>query len=293
MLLSKDGKTLICGINGDVVIPNGVESIRQFAFDQFHNLTSVVIPSSVTQIGEHSFWHCDKLEKVIIDNGEITFFGGAFEDCSALNEVHISNIGAWCGCTFEASNGVSNPITNAHSFYNNNAIVTNLVIPNGTAAVNDYAFKGCSALTGLTIPDSVTSIGMYAFQDCSGLTSLTIPNGVTSIKASAFKGCSSLTRATIGNGITSVGTKIFEDCPNLISIYISDIGAWCKISFGSFLNNGILNSERTLYLNGTPVTNITIPGSVTTIGGFCLAGCSTLTEVTLSSGTTGISRGPF
>ena len=97
MLMSKDGKTLISGINGDVVIPNGVESIRQFAFDQFHNLTSVVIPSSVTQIGGHAFWHCDKLEKVIIDNGEIEFFGGAFEDCSALNEVHISNIGAWCG----------------------------------------------------------------------------------------------------------------------------------------------------------------------------------------------------
>ena len=33
MVLSKDGKTLIVGVNGDVIIPSGVTSIADFAFD--------------------------------------------------------------------------------------------------------------------------------------------------------------------------------------------------------------------------------------------------------------------
>lgn len=218
MLLSKDGKTLICGINGDVAIPSGVETIRDNAFDQFHNLTSIVIPDSVTSIGAGAFRRCDSLTKITFGSMTASFASSAFYNCTNLDEVHISDIGKWCECTFSGTEN-SNPITITHSFYHNNAIVTNLVIPNGTTNVNIYAFSGCTALTSVTIPTSVTTLNGYAF----------------------------------------------ENCTNLTSIHISDIGHWCGLSFGISSSLWMLNSTRTLYLNGTPVTNITIPGTVTTI----------------------------
>lgn len=73
MLLSKDGKTLICGINGDVAIPSGVETIKDSAFDQFHNLTSVVIPDSVTSIGYRAFYNCSRLTKITFGSMTASF----------------------------------------------------------------------------------------------------------------------------------------------------------------------------------------------------------------------------
>ncbi|MBR4170758.1 MAG: leucine-rich repeat domain-containing protein, partial [Kiritimatiellae bacterium] len=51
LLLSKDGKKLILGVNGDVTIPDGVTSIEDYAFCGRDALTSVTIPGSVTDIG--------------------------------------------------------------------------------------------------------------------------------------------------------------------------------------------------------------------------------------------------
>ncbi len=50
LLLTKDGKTLVHGVNGPVTIPNGVTKIGESAFDGLTGLTSVTIPGSVTDI---------------------------------------------------------------------------------------------------------------------------------------------------------------------------------------------------------------------------------------------------
>jgi len=48
----------------DLVIPNEVAEIKQYAFEGYDGLTSVVIPSSVIEIGDHAFDDCN-LESVI------------------------------------------------------------------------------------------------------------------------------------------------------------------------------------------------------------------------------------
>ena len=139
---------------------------------------------------------------------------------------------------------------------------------------------------------SVTSIGSDAFYECSGLTSVTIPNSVTTIGIAAFSCCSGLTSVTIPNSVTSIGYEAFYNCRGLTKVEISDIAAWCNISFGNDVANPLYYAEH-LYLNGKEVTNLVIPNSVTSIGDYAFSGCSGLTSLTIPNSVTSIGVDAF
>ena len=121
----------------------------------------------------------------------------------------------------------------------------------------------------LTFDDAVTSIGDTAFQDCTSLTSVTIPDSVISIGGSAFESCTSLTR-----------------------VDIIDLSAWCKIGFGSASANPLRNGAK-FYLNGSELTDITIPSDITEIKAYAFLGCTSLTSITIPDSVTSIGDNAF
>ena len=66
LLLTKDGKTLVCGVNGDVIIPDSVTSIAVHAFSGCSGLTRVIISDSVIRIGNYAFADCNGLKSVTL-----------------------------------------------------------------------------------------------------------------------------------------------------------------------------------------------------------------------------------
>lgn len=157
--------------------------------------------------------------------------------------------------------------TSAEEF-EDNGIKYNIIRKTKTAEVIENGYKG-----NIVIPPSikqdgvtydVTSIGSSAFSDCSGLFSVIIPDGITSIGSCAFLRCRNLTSITIPSSITSIGNYAFSGCTSLSSVQISNLTAWCGISFSNSESNPLLSAHH-LFLNGTEIENMIIPSSVTSI----------------------------
>ena len=125
----------------DLVMPNNVKIIREYAFYGCSSLNSVTIGESVKNIGNYAFGGCNNLTAVTIGNSVTSIGESAFKNCSSLKSVTIGNS------------------------------VTN---------INHFAFQYCYKLASITIPKSVINIGMSVFYDCRNLTIYTSSSAINS-----------------------------------------------------------------------------------------------------------------
>ena len=150
--LMSDSRTLYIDgkkVEGELIIPDSVTSIGDYAFWYCTGLTSVTIQNSVTSIGDYAFQSCLSLTSVTIGNSVTSIGDYAFQGCRSLTSVTIGN---------------------------------------SVTSLGYYAFSRCAGLASVTIPDRVKIIGWGAFFGCNGLTSIVIPDSVTSIGYEAFVG---------------------------------------------------------------------------------------------------------
>jgi hypothetical protein len=92
--------------------------------------------------------------------------------------------------------------------------------------------------------------------------------------------------------VTSIEQGAFEGCSRLTSVHITDLAAWCKISFGNWYANPLFYANN-LYLNGELVKDLVVPNSVTSIGDYAFGGCPYLTSVTIPNSVTSIGKQAF
>ena len=263
----------------DLVIPNTVDTIHNYAFYNCSSLTSITIPNSVTSIGDFAFESCSGLTSIAIPEsvtniGEGAFYGTSIDSvCVKATTPPMLNIGKYpvfstsptcyipCGTldTYKASkwaNLMSQFVEECEEDSTNIITYTSsdgkVVQPYKTdvfgAKIVSNEYKDGQGV--ITFDGPVTSIGDRAFYKCSSLTSVTIPESVTSIGNSAFESCSALTSITIPNSVTSIGDIAFAYCSSL--------------------------------------TYITIPNSVSKVGGGIFCRCKALTSVELSENITSL-----
>lgn len=178
--------------------------IKKSGTNEYELLTNLVIPDSVTEIKDFAFYNCDSLTNVTVDNSVKNIGNYVFAYCDGLASVTIGN-----------------SVTNIgnHAFDNCSSL-TSVTIGNSVTSIGYSAFEYCTSLTSVTIGNSVTNIDDRAFYDCDSLTSVIIPNSVMRIGYHAFKDCDNLKSVMIGNGITTIVSGAFGQASALVDIYI-------------------------------------------------------------------------
>lgn len=71
----------------DIVIPEGVTTIKRFAFYNFRKIKSVTFPTSLTKIQNDAFNLCESLTAVELPEALEILEAGAFRDCKSLTSV--------------------------------------------------------------------------------------------------------------------------------------------------------------------------------------------------------------
>ncbi len=249
---------------------NGVLTITRYTGAR----GDVIIPGTITglpviSIGSGAFSMCTNLTSITIPNSVTNIGDEAFSYCTSLISVMVPNsvtaIGrkAFSGCTRLSS----------------------VTIPENVTAIEDYMFSGCTRLTSVTIGNSVTTIGDGTFWLCTSLTSVTIPNSVTNIGEFAFLVCSNLTSVTIPNSVTAIGYLAFSSCSSLNGITVDALN-----SDYSSVDGILFNRSQTTLIQypGGKGGSYTVPRSVTSIGDFAFASCTSLTSVRIPDSTTAI-----
>lgn len=160
-------------VNGNkinnLIIPQWVSHIGDYAFYNYSVMASVEIPASVKSIGKDAFYGCD-----------------------ALSKVYVEDIAAWCNIDF-AESDYANPLSLMYcSLYVNGKSASTLSLE-GIESISPRAFMGCCNITSLITDESLTTIGEEAFRGCNTLANVELQGGVTTIGSRAFMGCSALT----------------------------------------------------------------------------------------------------
>ena len=215
-------------------------------------------------VGDKTPWYNVKeaIKAVVIEDGVTSIGGAAFEDCTGLRYVTIADSvtliddSAFSDCTSLQS----------------------VNIPAG--ATLDYgAFYNCSSLTSVTMAGDIYALG--AFENCA-VKELIIAEGTETITYEMTGYFTTLERIVIPNSVTRINWNAFKYCTNLTGVYITDIAAWCKVSFSESSANPLYYAKN-LYLNGQPVTDLVIPDGVSSIGSYAFYNCTGLQSVIFPS----------
>lgn len=187
--LTEIGEHVFAGYEGEgeIVIPDTVVAIRDFAFkDVTKTEYAIVLPAGTTSVGRYAF--------------ENVTTSVLFDDNATVKTIDNYAFAGYLGKDF--------------------------VVPAGVISIAAYAFYGCEALQAVRFDgNNVRSIGKNAFAS-SGLEFFDVPDSVTEIGDAAFSDCRYLSSLCFGanSSLLMVGSGVLEDSKEIRTVILPFIG---------------------------------------------------------------------
>ena len=205
------GSDLVVGIPTEID-GHTVQAIGAEAF-YGSNITEVVIPDTVTYVGDFAFVDCTALTTVTLPiDITCTLCARPFTGCDQLDTIHYTY--GRTGRPVEPDDADFQRLEPAWDADN----LETIIFQDGITEISDYMFSGYTTLKNVTLPNTLTTLGYSAFYNCTSLKEIHFPASLTRIEAFAFMGCTSLTELVIPDTLTYVGYWAFEGCSNVTKI---------------------------------------------------------------------------
>lgn len=299
-----------------VTLPATLQSIGDYAFWYYRNLTYIEIPASVTNIGYEAFGGADNLHSIKLNsttppvcNGnmggssqkKVLIPDGCYHDyriAAGWNNhiiipetpiavtVNVSTAGDLGRLVLEEAGYLQevNKLTvtgelNADDWTSLQSM-TNLIEVDLNGVLNteipELQFSDGWAIEKVVLPSKLTKIGRYAFR-YSGIKEILFPETLSSIDREAFSNCYFLTKVLFSNFISYISDYAFEHCSSLTEVSLPN----SITSMGSCAFNECYN-----------LVKANIPEGLSVLPSYTFSNCD-LHEITIPSSLKTIGRYAF
>lgn len=284
----------------DLVVPEGVKKIENYAFYCCTALKTVTIPDSVETIGDYAFAFCKGMTDLELGENVTAIGDFAFDSCEVLanitsydNIVKVGTEAIHDTPYFKSLMSAKKPVYLGKCLVSvrPDVIGTDLVIENGTKGIADSAFQNFTGIVNITIPDSVEYVGNRAFSYCSGVKTLTIGTGLKAVDEFGFESCGKAITFNY-NGTISDWAKI-EFANHTANPAHNTIGSWTSGIFyvdgnevmgDIVIEEGVEKIGNYTFYNLKNITSVTLPDSLKTVGEYAFYACNGMTKLDLGSG---------
>ncbi len=289
----------------EVVIPDTVTEVKNYAFYNVPNLTNIVFGDGVTSLGYYIFANTSVSEVVLPKNitylNSTTFAGYNGNKNNTIRKIYINDklnlsylssvvsytpyVTAW-GVREDSEKYVEVD----GELYSVDGKTLCLIRPQYTEAtytvgeevtdIGDYAFYNNRNISTVVLNDNIKTIGNYAFGYCSNLNTIDLPDSLVSIGNDAFISSALTGELKLPENLTNIGREAFYNCSRLtgdlvIPDSVTTMGAYAFRSCSGF--------------NG----NLIIGNGLTTIENYAFYGSENFKRITIGSGVERIKDNAF
>ncbi len=229
-------------LEGDLIIPEGVQRIEECAFytsrdgygyvdysEVESNLTGVLIlPTSLRYLGESAFEGCKFRCELLLPDMLEYIGAGAFAGCDRffgdlVIPKGVSTIEPSCFCQTKGLNGrliIPEGVVEigGSAFYQSG--ITSVTFPQSVSVIRTAAFSNSSLQGPVFFPEHLSYLGEEAFES-TRITHINLPATLVRLYSSTFRSCKEL-RDTIKipDGTIAIDADCFSGCDKLEAIIL-------------------------------------------------------------------------
>ncbi|MDE6380416.1 MAG: leucine-rich repeat domain-containing protein, partial [Muribaculaceae bacterium] len=251
MLIDNEEKTIVFSVfkSGDLIIPDGIVEIGDYAFYQY-DITTLKTPASLKRIDKCAFAESYALSQITINEGLEHIGDMAFQNCEKLSEFTFPSTLKSIGLQGFLNTGLKKAILNE-----------------GLESINTYAFLRCLNIEEVYLPSTLTYVDEAIFSECTSLVKAVLAEGLTSTYPYTFESDIALKEVSLPSTLVEIGPYSFYGS-GIESIDIPDgVTKICRAG-----------------LYQTQLKSVKLPDSVEELEEFALAWNERLSDFTAGSG---------
>lgn len=305
-----------CSSLKEINIPSSVTTICDWAFENCRSLTSITIPDNVTSIGKSAFGGCSNLKSLYLPANIKTIGDAAFNGCGSLTRINAKMkdpvaIGEdtftgldYDKCELLVPEGSAEAYRQAAVWSNFNNITDITVVVTDNAGLlqymiekNDKNYK--NNITRLKVIGHINIYDIQCIREMAGCwleeSGKKTDGNLQYLDLQEAK----LVGSDIGINVYTNGSNQGENNTIECTAKIEPDGNHFSNLFRnvSKLNTVIMPEYLTTTGSGTfmdsPLSSITLPKNLTSIGNNAFNGCGGLRDISIPSGVTSIGKGAF